>query len=116
MKTTNFSRRSWLKKGALGMGALALVPHEIWSSNVLTAQKENRTYIYNSNNYFNEFTPPVIKENESLVILRANENPYGPPPKAAKAFQDEVFTGNRYSWQTLTDLTETIAKNEVICL
>lgn len=114
MKSTNFSRREWLKKGTLSLGALALVPHEIWSSNVLTAQKENSTFLYNSNNYFNEFTPPFIKEESSLTILRANENPYGPPPKAAKAFQDEVFTGNRYSWKTLTDLKKTIAKNEGI--
>lgn len=114
MKSANFSRREWLKKGTLSLGALALVPHEIWSSNVLTAQKENRTFLYNSNNYFNEFTPPLVKEESSLTILRANENPYGPPPKAAKAFQDEVFTGNRYSWKTLTDLKKTIAENEGI--
>lgn len=114
MKTTNFSRREWLKKGTLTLGALALVPHEIWSSNVLTAQKENRTFLYNSNNYFNEFTPPLIKEEASLTILRANENPYGPPPKSAEAFQKEVFGGNRYSWKTLSNLKAKIAKNEGI--
>ena len=114
MKTTNFSRREWLKKGTLTLGALALVPHEIWSSNVLTAQKENRTFLYNTNNYFNEFTPPLIKEEAPLTILRANENPYGPPPKSAEAFQKEVFTGNRYSWKTLSNLKAKIAKNEGI--
>jgi histidinol-phosphate aminotransferase len=114
MKSTNFSRREWLKKGTLSLGALALVPNEIWSSNVLKAQSEDRTFLYNSNNYFNEFTPPIIKKEEALTILRANENPYGPPPKSAKAFQKEVFTGNRYSWKTLTDLKEKIAENEGI--
>lgn len=114
MKTTNFSRREWLKKGTLTLGAMALVPTEIWSTNVLTAQKEDRTFLYNANNYFNEFTPPLLKEETPLTILRANENPYGPPPKAAEAFQKEVFGGNRYSWKTLTNLKAKIAKNEGI--
>lgn len=114
MKTTNFSRREWLKKGTLTLGALALVPHDIWSSNVIAAQKEGRTFLYNSNNFFNEFTPPVVNEESALTILRSNENPYGPPPKSAKAFQDEVFKGNRYAWKTLRELKEKIAKNEGI--
>lgn len=114
MKATNFSRREWLKKGTLSLGALALVPHDIWSNNVSTAQTENRTFLYNSNNYFNEFTPPLVQNESSLTILRANENPYGPPPKSAAAFQKEVFNGNRYSWKTLTDLKAKIAKNENI--
>jgi len=112
MKTTNLSRRQWLKRGTLTIGAMALIPHEIWSNNVLAAQKEGRTFLYNSNNYFNEFTPPVIKEENKLTILRSNENPYGPPPKSAKAFQDEVFKGNRYAWKTLNELKTKIAKKE----
>ena len=114
MKTTNFSRREWLKKGTLTLGAMALVPHDIWSSNVLTAQKEGRTFLYESNNYFNEFTPPFIEEESTLTILRSNENPYGPSAKAAKAFQDEVFKGNRYAWKTLEDLKSKIATKEGI--
>ncbi|WP_405609522.1 pyridoxal phosphate-dependent aminotransferase [Polaribacter sp. Asnod1-A03] len=114
MKTTNLSRREWLKKGTLTIGAMALVPHEIWSSNVLAAQKEGRTFLYSSNNYFNEFTPPIVKEESALTILRSNENPYGPPPKSAKAFQEEVFGGNRYAWKTLGTLKEKIAENEGI--
>lgn len=114
MKSTNYSRRNWLKKSTLTIGALALVPNEIWSNNVLTAQKNNRTFLYNSNNYFNEYTPPLLEEETPLTILRANENPYGPPPKSAEAFQKEVFSGNRYSWKTLSNLKTKIAKNEGI--
>lgn len=114
MNSTNFSRREWLKKGSLTLGALALVPHDIWSSNVTNAQKNNSTFLYSSNNYFNEYTPPLVKEEASLTILRSNENPYGPPPKSVKAFQNEVFGGNRYSWKSLGGLKEKIAKNEGI--
>lgn len=114
MKSANVTRRNWLKKSALGLGAIALIPTEVWSSNVLNAQSENRTFLYNANNEFNEFTPPYLEDESKLVILRANENPYGPPPKSAEAFQKEVFSGNRYSWSTLTDLKKQIANNEGI--
>jgi len=114
MKTNNLSRRNWLKKGALTLGALTLVPHEIWSNTVISAQKENRTFLYKTYNQFNEFTPPIITNEDKLTILRANENPYGPPPKSAEAFQKEVFGGNRYSWKTLSNLKAKIAKNEGI--
>ena len=114
MKSTNFSRRQWLKKGTLSLGALALMPNDIWSLNVADAQKVNSPFLYPTKNVFNEFTPPLLNEEDDLVILRANENPYGPPPKSAAAFQKEVFTGNRYSWQTLNDLKAKIAENEGI--
>jgi len=112
MKTQSLNRREWLKRGTLTLGALALTPSDIWSTNVLKAQNEGRPYLYDSNNSFNEFTPPALSEEELVTILRANENPYGPPPESAKAFQKEVFTGNRYSWKTLKALMNKIAKNE----
>jgi histidinol-phosphate aminotransferase len=114
MKPNNISRRDWLKKGSFALGALALVPHDIWSKNVLIAHEENRPFLYAANNYFNEFTPPLEENEDDLVILRANENPYGPPSKSIKAFQKETFNGNRYSWKTLNDLKAKIAKNEGI--
>jgi histidinol-phosphate aminotransferase len=114
MKSSNISRRDWLKKGSFALGALALVPTEIWSKNVVLAHEENRPFLYSANNYFNEFTPPLEIDEEELTILRANENPYGPPAKSIEAFQKETFNGNRYSWKTLNDLKAKIAKNEGI--
>lgn len=114
MKPNNISRRDWLKKGSFALGALALIPNEIWSKNVALAHEENRTFLYAANNYFNEYTPPLEENEDELVILRANENPYGPPAKSIKAFQKETFNGNRYSWKTLNDLKAKIAKNEGI--
>jgi histidinol-phosphate aminotransferase len=112
MKSTDFSRRAWLKRSSLTLGALALVPSDIWSKNVLEAQKNNNRFLYTSNNYFNEYTPPLVNKENKMVILRANENPYGPPPKSAEAFQKAVFSGNRYGWKSLGNLIDKIAQNE----
>ena len=113
MKSKQFSRRDLLKKGGLSLFTLALMPNDVWSANVIEAQKSKSLFLYSSKNTFNEFTPPVLNEIEdSLVILRSNENPYGPPPEAAKAFQNEVFKGNRYAWNTLKELEAKIVKNE----
>lgn len=114
MKSTDFSRRAWLKRSSLTLGALALVPNEIWSKSVLEAQNNNSRFLYTSNNHFNEYTPPILNEESKMVILRANENPYGPPPKSAEAFQKAVFSGNRYGWKSLGTLIDKIAKNEGI--
>jgi len=114
MKPNNISRRNWLKKSSLALGALALAPNEMWSHHVMLAHEENRPFLYASNKAFNEYTPPLDFEDEELTILRANENPYGPPAKSIQAFQQEVFNGNRYSWKTLNDLKTKIAKKEGI--
>ncbi|MCR8667666.1 histidinol-phosphate aminotransferase family protein [Aestuariibaculum sp. M13] len=112
MKNTKISRRDWLKKGSLSLAGMALVPSDVWAESVKMAQANNSTFLYSTDNNFNEFTPPDLFESELKAILRANENPYGPPPLAAKAFQEEVFSGNRYAWSTLNNLIEMIAKKE----
>ncbi len=106
MSSSQISRRNWLKRGSLTMAGLALMPTEIWAKSVEIAQQNNSTFIFDSSNTFNEFTPPIIDETKMKARLLANENPYGPPPLAAKAFQDEVFTGNRYGWETLKSLID----------
>ncbi len=112
MKTTDISRRNWLKKGTLSLAAMALLPNDIWAMAVEEAQENNSLFLFNSANSFNEFTPPAFKEEKLNAILRANENPYGPPPQAAKAFQKNVFSGNRYAWKTLFNLIDKIATKE----
>ncbi|AJR04223.1 pyridoxal phosphate-dependent aminotransferase [Siansivirga zeaxanthinifaciens] len=112
MKNTHISRRHWLKRGTLTLAGMAMMPSEIWAESVKLAQLENRNLVFSTDNCFNEFTPPSLFDPKLKAILRANENPYGPPPLAAKAFQDDVFSGNRYAWETLTNLVNIIAKKE----
>ncbi|KJD32851.1 histidinol phosphate aminotransferase [Tamlana nanhaiensis] len=112
MNSSKISRRNWLKKGTLTLAGIAMMPSDIWANAVEVAQENNSPFLFNSNHSFNEFTPPNTFEPELKAILRANENPYGPPPLAAKAFQDEVFAGNRYAWKTLNNLIEIIAEKE----
>ena len=113
MEKSVLSRRNWLKKGPLTLAGLSLIPSDIWSAAVVDAQQLGRPFIFNGNSSFNEFTPPALSDEEDLrAILRANENPYGPPPKSAEAFQKEVFSGNRYAWKTLMTLVDKIATKE----
>ena len=112
MKSNTISRRNWLKKGSLTLAGITMMPTEFWASAVAEAQSKNSMFLFDTANTFNEFTPPVYEDDELLAILRANENPYGPPPESAKAFQDAVFSGNRYAWKTLMQLMDKIAARE----
>lgn len=111
-KPKNLSRRDWLKKGSLAIGMLALTPHDTWSLAVEKAHLNQSKFLF-ANPEFNEWRPPLVKNDKNLLAsLRANENPYGPAPQAVKAFQSAAFQGNRYSWGGLGDLVEKIALKE----
>jgi len=113
MKTQQQSRRNWLKNSTLTLAGIAMMPGDVWANAVQIAQMNNNKFLFASGNTFNEFTPPKIMNSVELkAILRANENPYGPPPKSAEAFQKEVFAGNRYPWQSLSDFRDKIAAKE----
>ncbi len=112
MTTTQISRREWLRKGFLTFGAMTLVPTEIWSNTVKDAQRNNSKFLY-QNPVFDEFTPPKFPDLSTIKArLVWNENPYGPSKKAAKAFQEKVFDGNHYSWNSLEELTKKIITKE----
>ncbi|UOB19232.1 pyridoxal phosphate-dependent aminotransferase [Abyssalbus ytuae] len=112
MKLSNNSRREWLKKGVLSVGALALTPHDIWSHRVKIAREHKLPFVFEAST-FSEYTPPVIPDLDSLKArLLWNENPYGPSPKAAEAFKNAVEKGNHYSWNTLNALIQKIADKE----
>lgn len=113
MSSSTINRRNLLKKGAIALGAIALAPQDLWAKTVQDAQRNQHKFLYTSP-HFNEFTPPSLDEESLKAILRANENPYGPPAESIEAFKAVAFQGNRYAWKTLRVLVDKIVKQEGI--
>ncbi|MEM9324860.1 MAG: histidinol-phosphate transaminase [Bacteroidota bacterium] len=110
MKT---SRRQLLKNGLLTMGGLTLTPHlsmgESWRSTPQFDRDGNALY----SPFFKEYIDEDWKKPAKILAkLNANENPYGPSPKALKAHMEGSAKGNRYAWRELFDLIDKIADKE----
>lgn len=91
------NRRLWLKQIGLGLTGIGL-------SNINSYASPSF-----SENIFDD-----LANNDKTIILRSNENPYGPSPLARKAFADNVNISNRYNWDIETQLISAIAlKNSV---
>ena len=113
MKTTNYNRRNWLKTGLLTAGGITLLPHiglaEMSKAPIPLTKDGNALY----SPFFKEFLPSKFPEPEQLLAkLNANENPYGPSPKAIEALQGAAHKGNRYAWSELFELVGKIATKE----
>lgn len=90
MKT---NRRVWLKQIGLGIVGASIPTLQV-----------------------NAFTNPALfqEHDKSPIILRSNENPYGPSPLALKAISNNIKSTNRYNWGTASELiTELAKKNNV---
>ena len=113
MKTI-INRRNWLKTGVLTAGGLAVAPYfsfgEMPRAPLKLDFQGNALY----SPFFKEYLPsvPFPTPKTLLAKLNANENPYGPSPKAIEALKDVATKGNRYAWTELFDLIDKIAKEE----
>ncbi|MEM7109591.1 MAG: histidinol-phosphate transaminase [Bacteroidota bacterium] len=110
MKTT---RRKLLKTGLFTVGGLTMAPHlsfsEQWRRPVILDQAGNALY----SPFFKEYLYRPFEEPKSIrAKLNANENPYGPSPKAVSAHQQGTLKGNRYAWKELFGLMDKIAVKE----
>jgi histidinol-phosphate aminotransferase len=91
------NRRLWLKKIGIGVAGIGLTN-------------------------FNSFASPLVSENvidtfendTNLILLRSNENPYGPSLLARKAFVDNANISNRYNWDVATQLISDLAKKNSV--
>ncbi len=103
-------RRAWLKRGALTAAGAMVMPHFSFGETPRAALKfdaEGRT-LYSP--FFKEYNADVFPDPTKLLAkLNANENPYGPSPKALEAFKNTAHLGNRYGWRELFTLMEKIA-------
>ena len=86
-------RRLWIKQIGLGVAGIGLTNVNSYASPVLSE----------------DFFDNSANQND-LIFLRSNENPYGPSPLARKAFTDNVNITNRYNWDIATQLISDLAK------
>jgi histidinol-phosphate aminotransferase len=86
------NRRNWLKKVGLGFAGLSLGQLDTFA---------------NTNTIIDEIN---LESNDSRILLRSNENPYGPSPLARIAMKESVNISNRYGWALTPELIKVIAK------
>lgn len=107
---STLDRRAWLKRGALTAAGAMVMPHFSFGETPRAALKfdaQGRT-LYSP--FFKEYNADVFPDSTKLMAkLNANENPYGPSPKALEAFKETAHLGNRYGWRELFTLMEKIA-------
>lgn len=110
----NTTRRQALKTGILSIGGLTLVPQlgysETWKKPVHIDSSGKALYSPFFKEYLGE--SQLVVPDEILAKLNANENPYGPSPKALEAHRSGAEKGNRYAWRELFELIDQIADKE----
>ena len=107
------SRRNWLKSGLLTAGGMTLAPHlslsEVARAPLKFDTQGNALY----SPFFKEHAHRSFPDPKKIKAkLNANENPYGPSPKAVSALQGVATKGNRYAWFELFELIDKIAAKE----
>lgn len=110
MNSSSFNRRHWLKQTGLGAGALMFGAQVVpWSSKANPAF--GMTPLYQPSLIE---THKVIERDliELKARLLANENPYGPSPKAIEALKEAAIKGNRYVYNSSKEFAESLAEKE----
>ncbi|TRX58874.1 histidinol-phosphate aminotransferase family protein [Fulvivirga sp. M361] len=107
------NRRNWLKAGLMTVGGITVAPHMSLGEMARAPLKRDAEGNFLYSPFFKEYIHnPFPEPKKILARLNANENPYGPSPKALTALKDVAHKGNRYAWRELFDLMEKIATKE----
>ncbi|WP_400072610.1 pyridoxal phosphate-dependent aminotransferase [Zobellia russellii] len=108
-------RRAWLKRGMLTAAGAMVIPHVTFGKSNAKGLHINAKGQTLYSPFFKEYNANVFPDSmELLAKLNANENPYGPSPKAIESFKNAAPMGNRYAWKELFDLMEKIAVEEKV--
>lgn len=89
------NRRNWLKQIGLGVVGLSFYQLEAFE------KKPTQEY----------FLPNI---DNAPILLRSNENPYGPSPLAISAMSKSIGLSNRYGWNIAAELVTAIAKKNKV--
>lgn len=112
MKNT-INRRNWLKASFLTAGGMAVLPQMGFGETPRASLPIDKDGNFLYSPFFKEYVHQPFPERKGLLAkLNANENPYGPSPKAVEALKEVAHKGNRYAWRELFDLIDKIAKKE----
>lgn len=106
---TSINRRQWLKNSTLATGSLAFLGGNL--SNLLAAPasvvRTGATTLTLSEEEQLLLAPPDLK-----ARLSANENPFGPSPKAKQAIRDAIDKSYQYPFAYTQQLVDKIAAHE----
>lgn len=103
---TTMDRRNLLKRGLLMAGGLAVAPGLLTK---LSAAPANICY---ATDYVSDLSAVMGAPAELKARLFANENPFGPSPKAKQALQDAVAQSYQYPFMFARDFMQKIADTE----
>lgn len=109
MNNSNLSRRSWLRSSLVIASGAAVAPAAIGRSTFATDQAS--LWAEQSRLKEIDYRLPLIMP-PSVARLNANENPFGPSPKARLAVIETAINGNRYAHGEATKLRKMIAERE----
>ncbi|SDL16127.1 histidinol-phosphate aminotransferase [Catalinimonas alkaloidigena] len=102
-------RRTWLKSTALLTAGLAAAPLRWSDLQARPAAVLQRRAEMLAHNQFRRMAPDLPKMQARLL---ANENPFGPSPKALQAMTEAMSESCRYAFFELRDLKKQIAEKE----
>jgi histidinol-phosphate aminotransferase len=103
MKISKVSRRNWLKAGSLIMGGLVVGKMPA----IGKSKPFNKKVKFTS-----ELRVPIVDMPALKAQLLANENPFGPSPKAKEVLRNSIDQSFRYPWAEFVQCKEMIAEKE----
>ncbi|MCC9166494.1 pyridoxal phosphate-dependent aminotransferase [Pontibacter harenae] len=105
MAENTMNRRKWLRSSALLAGGATVLPSVLNSLTAAPLPAAVREIVTDESVILN--AAPQIK-----ARLSANENPFGPSPKAKQAIKDSLDMSYQYAFTTGRELTQKIAAYE----